>query len=109
METCMYQQTIDSLNKLQTQVQHIKSLGVILNKTEDQQLKKLINHLITVIQQFLAHPRTKNKTIPISLINNTEKVIIELKTYCAQFIVNKKPEWQVLAERNGWTPPVSKQ
>lgn len=104
----MYQETIDSLKKMQTRAQHIKKLGDILNKTEDQKLKQLIKPLINGIQAVLAHPKTIGKTIPVALFDEGDNVIVNLKTYCAQFVAVQKPEWQVLAERHGWTPPTTK-
>lgn len=29
-----------------------------------------------------------------------------LKRYCNELLKEEKPEWQIIAERNGWRPPV---
>lgn len=101
----MYQETIDSLKSLQTPATHIKKLGVILNKTEDSKLRTLIQSTLTLLQQRHADPRVKGKSTPGNLYNAPHTPIKALIQYCEQFIKKNKPEWQVLAERNGWIPP----
>lgn len=101
----MYQQTIDSLKKVQTTATHIKSLGNILNKTEDTSLKSLIQNTLTLLQTAHANKKVQGKSTPGNLYNAKHAPIKALITYCEQFIQAKKPEWQVLAERHGWTPP----
>ncbi|EHP6404716.1 hypothetical protein KJI09_005088 [Escherichia coli] len=101
----MYQETINSLKSLNTPATHIKKLGVILIKTEDSKLKTLIQNTLTLLQQAHANPNVKGKSTPGNLYNASLPPIKTLIQYCEQFIEIKKPEWQVLAERNGWTPP----
>lgn len=101
----MYKETVTELEEINTPLQHIKKLGVIMRKTEDDTLKKLIDNVIIELQRYLAHPKAKNKSIPGNLVNSQQQVIQDLFKYCSQFIKTTKPEWQVLAERNGWTPP----
>lgn len=101
----MYQETIDVLKSLETIATHIKKLGVILNKTEDSQLQTLIQNTVTLLQRSHANPRVKGKSTPGNLYNAQQAPIKALIQYCEQFIKKNKPEWQVLAERNGWTPP----
>ncbi|EKQ0627244.1 hypothetical protein P4P73_005066 [Salmonella enterica] len=102
----MYQETIDSLKKIQTLATHIKSLGRILNTTEDTSLKDLIQTTLTLLQQAHANNKLKGKSTPANLYNAQQAPIKALITYCERLIQAKKPEWQVLAERHGWTPPV---
>lgn len=104
-ESSVYQETIDSLKSLQTPTTHIKKLGVILTKTEDSKLYSLIQNTLTFLQQRHANPRIKGKSTPGDLYNNPFAPIKALIQYCEQFTKKNKPEWQVLAERNGWTPP----
>lgn len=101
----MYQETIDSLKSFETSATHIKKLGIIINKTEDSKLKALIQNTVTLLQQAHANPNIKGKSTPGNLYNVNQPPIKALIQYCEQFIKIKKPEWQVLAERNGWTPP----
>ncbi|WNJ82220.1 hypothetical protein RJE46_25110 (plasmid) [Cedecea neteri] len=101
----MYQETIDSLKKIQTPATHITSLGKILNMTEDTSLQQLIQTTLTLLQQAHANNKIQGKSTPGNLYNAQHAPIIALIAYCEQFIQAKKPEWQVLAERHGWTPP----
>ena len=103
----MYQETINSLKSIETTATHIKKLGVILNKTEDSKLKTLIQNTLTLLQKAHANPNVKGKSTPGNLYNATQPPIKALIQYCEQFIEIKKPQWQVLAERNGWTPPTA--
>jgi len=105
MEKKMYQETIDSLKKFQTTATHITSLGKILNKTEDSSLQNLIKTTLTLLQKAHSDKKVKGKSTPGNLYNAQYAPIRALITYCEQHIQVKKPEWQVLAERYGWTPP----
>lgn len=107
MEMFMYQETIDSLKSLETPATHIKKLGIILQKTEDITLQQYIQNTVILLQQAHANPRVKGKSVPGNLYNAQLAPIKALIQYCEQFIKIKKPEWQVLAERHGWTPPAS--
>jgi len=103
----MYQETIDSLKAFETSATHIKKLGIILNKTEDPKLLKLIKNTLALLQQDHANPKVKGKSTPGNLYNAPQAHIKALIQYCEQFIKIKKPEWQVLAELHGWTPPAN--
>lgn len=102
----MYEQTISSLKELKTISSHIKNLGTIMNKSEDQKLKELLAVLITDLQKMHVRPNFRYKSTPLNLIKGQTSEITELVNYCQIFITQKKPEWQVLAERNGWIPKV---
>lgn len=95
----MYEETILSLKELKTISSHIKRLGVIMNTSEDQQLKKLLAILITNLQKMHVRPNFKFKSTPFNLINGENSEIVDLVNYCKKFIIEKKPEWQVLAEK----------
>ncbi len=102
----IYEETIDALKDMKTIASHIKCLGKIMNKTEDTQLATLLGNAITRSQASHADPRVKNKSTPGSLYNSTDSQIQILIKYCESIIPTKRPEWQVLAERNGWVPKV---
>lgn len=101
----MFKETIASLKNIVTISTHIKNLGKILNKTEDPKLHQLIGDTIMMLQQAHSNKRIGGKSTPGSLYTTEKTQIILLKNYCETFVATKKPEWQVLAERNGWTPP----
>ncbi|HFE9906540.1 TPA: hypothetical protein ACGA4X_001516 [Acinetobacter baumannii] len=102
----MYEQTISSLKELKTISSHIKNLGTIMNKSKDQKLKELLAVLIMDLQKMYVRPNFRYKSTPLNLINGHNSEITELVNYCKKFIIQNKPEWQVLAERNGWIPKV---
>lgn len=101
----MYEQTISALNDTKTVSAHITNLSKISIETEDPQLKLLLTGAIAELQQIYLNPQFQPKSTPVNLINSKERNLKQLKAYCSQFIAVKKPEWQVLAEQNGWTPP----
>jgi hypothetical protein len=79
------------------------ALGKILNSSEDTSLNKLIEIIIKELQ--LSHLKSKNKSTPLSLEKSTATEVTQLIEYCNLAVGCKKPEWQILAERHGWTPP----
>jgi hypothetical protein len=99
-----YEETIAALKDIHTVASHITNIGKIMNKTEDQQLKTLLNNVITSLQTAHAHPKGKGKSTPGSLYKASDTGIRNLIQYCESFIATKKPEWQVLAEHHGWAP-----
>lgn len=99
-----YEETIEALNDFRTVASHITNVGKIMNKTEDQQLKILLGNVITSLQRVHANPKVKGKSTPVNLYNTPDTGIKNLIQYCESIIGTKRPEWQVLAERHGWTP-----
>lgn len=102
----MYQETIDSLKQSQTAANHINALSKILMSTEDPQLKRLVNAVYDTVRQ--AHAKaTSGKSTPGHLYNDPHYATRNLIAYCESHIQAGKPEWQVMAEKHGWTPPAS--
>lgn len=101
----MYEKTITELKEIRTIASHITHLGKVMNKTEDSQLKDLLGNAITSLQGAHARPNVKGKSTPGNLYNATDASLKRVIEYCENRIAAKKPEWQVLAELNGWTPP----
>ncbi|MNJ50293.1 hypothetical protein D3C77_455600 [compost metagenome] len=101
----IYEETLEALKTFKTPKAHITSLGKILNKAEDQSLKKSIN---TVVQQLTIFASKSKSSTPISLVQKNEvEAVVNLVKYLMPFIRTKQPEWQVIALREGWTPPKS--
>ncbi|CEP34823.1 MULTISPECIES: hypothetical protein [unclassified Halomonas] len=100
----IYEETVDALKEMETVASHIKSLGKIMNKTEDAKLKQLLGKVITKLQTSHANPKVKGKSTPGNLYNVKDLHIESLIKYCENIIPTKRPEWQILAERNGWAP-----
>lgn len=65
---------------------YIRRYAEGLAEAEKYRISKLISHCSSVLHQI--------EPIKVSLIN-----------YCSDMESLRKPEWQILAERYGWTPP----
>lgn len=101
----IYEEALQALKDFKSPKAHITSLGKILNKTEDKELKKFLNN---VIQQLTIFATKAKSSTPISLVQKNEvEPIVNLVKYLMPFIPKKQPEWQVIALREGWTPPKS--
>jgi len=97
-----YEDVLESLANFRTLAAHITALGKIRLETEDEKLKKGIEAVIYQLQ--IAHAQVKSKSIPVSVENSNIQAANVLIAYCNQVIGTRKPEWQILAERNGWVP-----
>lgn len=92
-----YQDVIEALSsvaKLQTTRNKLNRLRV---KTEDDDLAHILQSLI---RHYDSAPR--NATASADLRRSPFK---EANRYCLRVINEAKPQWQILAERNGWQPP----
>lgn len=104
----IYEETLKQMHTVVTLLSHMKSLSQINIKVQDEALKKLINSAIHDLQSVYVDPRNKKKSLPIALVNAKQGPLFNLKNYCEKMLVNRTPEWQVEAERQGWTPPQGK-
>ena len=100
----MYQKTLDEIHEVKTIASHITGFGKILNTTEDPTLQQLIDRVIKMLQKIHADPTAKGKSTPQSLQAVRSTSLRALIEYCSNHTKAKKPEWQVLAEKNGWAP-----
>ena len=101
----IYEETLEALKEFKSAKVHITNLGKIFNKTEDKLLKNSIHKVIQQLTQFVL--KSKDST-PISLVQKNEvESVVNLVKYLMPFIPTKQPEWQVIALREGWTPPVA--
>lgn len=98
-----YDKTIRTINEVKSLSSHMVSLGKIRIESEDQQLTYFIDHLLGALQYH--HQQSGSKTTPISLALVPIHQAQDLLSYCMMYKMQKKPEWQVLAERHGWTSP----
>ena len=98
----IYERTDRTVNEVKTLKSHMESLGKILATSEDDQLRALISQVVWALQHQLQH--STSKSIPTSLMFYPVPQTIQLLEYCKSQTRHKKPEWQVLAERNGWAP-----
>jgi hypothetical protein len=99
----VYSEIITSAKEIKTIAQHLSSIGKLRAKTEDTTLVQLIDFLTGELQQ--AHATSKSKSTPLALSASHARSVTDLLKYCQRATRTKKPEWQILAERNGWSPP----
>ena len=98
----IHEEVLESISEFKTISTHITALGKLRLKTEDAMLVKGIDSVISQLQ--LAHNQVKSKSTPISVEKANIRAANELVSYCRKIIGTKKPEWQIVAERNGWGP-----
>jgi len=99
----LYKKVLESANEAKTISSHITALGKFRAKTEDSVLLAKIDKAIGVLQKLHMQAKT-GKSTPASLDKSTDISVMDLINYCQQAIASNKPEWQVIAERNGWAP-----
>lgn len=97
-----YKDVLESLAEFRTIAAHITALGKIRLETEDEKLVKGIEAVISQLQ--IAHTRVKSKSTPLSVEKSNIQAANVLIVYCKQIVGTKTPEWQIMAERNGWAP-----
>ena len=74
-----------------------------MEQSEDMHLSNLIALVVKILQY--QYENSTAKSTPTSLMFHPVPPTIQLVEYCRYQTRLKKPEWQVLAEQNGWTPP----
>lgn len=104
----IYEETLNQMQTVVTLSVHMKSLSKVKIKTEDTGLVRLIDEAIHDMQTFYLNPKAKSKSVPLDLTKLKNPKMVNLKNYCEKMLANKKPEWQVEAERQGWTPSQGK-
>lgn len=99
-----YQKVIEACTGLATVSSIQNKLNSIASSTEDAVLKRLlataIGHLEQTYRAALSrkiHNQKSNASLQVSPFK-------ELAAYCKDRISEKKPQWQVLAERHNWGP-----
>ena len=100
----IYDKTIKSVTQVKTMTSHMTSLGKLMAITEDMHLRNLIAHLVQALQYQYENSTAKSTTTSLMFFPIPQT--IQLVDYCKHQERHKRPEWQVLAEQNGWTPPL---
>ena len=99
----LYKKVLESTKEAKTIATHITALGKIRAKTEDNILLGKIDKAIGSLQD--AHAKVKKgKSTPTCLDNATDQAVKNLIEHCKKAVSSDKPEWQVIAECNGWAP-----
>ena len=77
----------------------------IQSDTEDSIINENISNLLDCFNKLEYY---KNKRMSLNVCKYCEiafRIINDLKVYCKEIVRSDKPEWMILAERNGWRPP----
>jgi len=99
----MYEEVIKSLQEVKTSSKHLTEIAKIVNKTEDDELKKLLMPVISALTEYSTSAPAQVKNQPRNFISG--KPFDAVYRYCLPKIQARTPEWQVIARREGWTPP----
>lgn len=75
-------------------------------KTEDIKLKELLRVYAEYLKEANDYQKRKLYSNCSRTINEGYTAKQALSDYCTELKMRGKPEWQVLAERYGWQPPV---
>ncbi|NQX98611.1 MAG: hypothetical protein HRT73_12145 [Flavobacteriales bacterium] len=96
---------MDSLNETKTLAKHVKDLESIKKDSVDEILVKGLQYAIKELRKEHARPGGKSVLFTIEMIHpNLSSPSRSLLNSCKKLIPKNKPEWQIIAEREGWTP-----
>lgn len=98
-----YESILQSAKEGKRITAHIAGLGKIRPYTEDKALLSKIDRAIETLQNMHLTIK-KGKSMPVCLDMSTNPNIRALVEYCENALTHKKPEWMIIAEREGWGP-----
>lgn len=73
--------------------------------TEDEKVHEYIDNLIMHINEAKRRHYKRLYMSSSEELKKIEELNNEIAEYCDNMLSSDKPEWMILAERNGWTPP----
>jgi hypothetical protein len=91
-----YVDVIEAATAMAVVVSTRNKLNKVRARTEDQRLKTLLDKAITRLDQSTVRS-------PIAL-NLKQPEYGDLYKHCESMLRAAKPQWQALAEQNGWSP-----
>ena len=102
-----YRDILESISRLSKVKEHHNRLNKIRMATEDSRLREFLHPVIEYLRSAELDIRaTKRSNVNFAFNPKQEGPIRNLCLYCQECIVSKKPQWQIIAEREGWTPIV---
>lgn len=96
-----YQAVLKALLNNSTLTSLIKKLNKIWVETEDALLKKELENVIKLLKQASRTQIKKSQTLNVNMQDPNYKPLVN---YCQQCIASIKPQWQIIAEQQGWGP-----
>lgn len=103
-KTTTYDKAIRTIKEVKTIPKHMVALGMIRIESEDFRLTSLIEDVLSVLHFFLQQGSSKTTPLALDIVPTSQAW--DLLLYCQTCRAQKKPEWQVIAEREGWRPPL---
>lgn len=82
------------------------SLLKLKYNTEDVVLQRYLDECAKVYFGVACYHSGKLFSTAKNYFDSNKFVIDRVKDYCNNMIMSGKPEWQIMAERNGWKPSV---
>lgn len=102
----IYKKLVDTLIETKTLTKHVKDLETIKVESVDDNLIIGIKNAIQEVAKIHSRSKLKSGLVSFDNINlSSQSEILKLLNFCKQQISVSKPEWQIVAERNGWKPP----
>lgn len=98
----IYNKVLLELNKNERLATRYNNLEKLYFSTEDDVLKNLICGYCDVLKDALYYVSKKMPSNVDFYMKKSMYYRVDLEAYCNQCISSRKPEWQILAERNGW-------
>lgn len=100
----IYEKVLIELTKGNTLKSKHNNLMKLFYSTEDTYLKYYLHKHCKCIKQALHYIQNGTLEQIEDAIDSSFHYVEELGRYCNQMIECEKPEWQIIAERNGWGP-----
>lgn len=109
-DKALWSKILIECNKDTTLKSTYNALVKLETMTEDEELKHLIIDFTSCCISFLGTDSSlksvSSATQKCELISSNLYVALSrIKYYCIDCIEAEKPEWQIIAERNGWKKP----
>ena len=102
----LYSKVLIELDKKQAIRAQQNNLIKIQYETEDYELRKRIVEWCNILNIADVHVQRKACILAKDLLNSHSDIKQELRDYCTSCIQSRQPEWQILALRYEWTPPI---
>ena len=100
----IYKKVLLELNKESTIKSKYNNLMKLFYTTENDYLKNYLRQYCKCLKQAEHYIQNKMPGHAKDAIDNSFQYMVDLSNYCNQMIECEKPEWQIIAERNGWGP-----
>lgn len=101
----IYNKVLIEIHKIGSLKTQHNNLMKIYYSTEDLALREYIHNYCKGILKSEKYIQNKMMLAAQEAISDNIHNKVKLINYCEQMITCEKPEWQIIAERNGWVPP----